>query len=168
MKRFLFLVLFIPLFSSAQSSDTTCTYDMYNCYLHAIRAFLNGSSGLEDMHSKQMTKKTATLYIVKRYYTSGFPDVIEGHNMQYIDIEGNEELLHSELKTKTGTLLYMSELNIGAEMCDLWLMPIYMKKQGNVISPEYTEKGCHLYFRVCKETGKLGYAKTFCPPADKD
>jgi hypothetical protein len=160
----LLILLFIPSLSFAQA-DTACTYDMYNCYLHSLRAFLHGTSGLEQMHEKHMNKKTTTLYIPKRFYTSGFPDEIDGFKVQYLDIAENIDMLYDELQSKKGTLVYMSELNVTAEKCDLWLMPVKIvkNKNGGTLEPQYTEKGCHLYFRVCKENGRLGYDMTFCP-----
>lgn len=168
MKRWLLFLFFIPVTVHAQA-DSSCTYDMYNCYLHSLRSYLNGSSGLEQMNSKYVKKNTSTLYIAKRFYTSGFPEIIDGYNVQYIDIDDNKELLYNELKSKKGALLYMSELNVTADVCDLWLMPVEIiknKKDGG-FEPLYKEKGCHLYFRVCKDNGKLSYKNTICP-TDKD
>ena len=71
-------------------------------------------------------------------------------------------MLAKELKKKTASVLYMSQLSYGADTCTHWLMPMTFKKEGDAIVPEYSESGCMFYYYYNKNTHKMGFAKTVC------
>ncbi len=162
MKR---LILYLLLLNSLQclaQKDTSCTMDMYGCYVYTLRSLINGAE-LKKMHDWGFGKKTKTVYIPQRFYTAGLPEKLDGVRIQYIDLNTDKDKIYDAVKNKKAALYYLSELNITATKCDLWLMPIGLKKTGDTIEPDYTELGCHVSFKVCGENGKLGYDNTICP-----
>jgi len=162
MKWLLLLFLFFPFIADAQK-DTNCTMDMYGCYVYSLKALINGNSGLIHTHDLQFKKKTTTLYIPKRLYTTALPEEIEGIKVQYIDLNAEKDKIYYAVKNKKAALYYISELNVTATECDLWIMPIGLKMANDIVEPDYTELGCHLFFKVCGDNGKLGYSSTICP-----
>jgi hypothetical protein len=162
MKWLLPVFLFFPFISNAQK-DSSCTMDMYGCYVYSLKALINGNSGLIHAHELQFKKKTKTLYIPKRFYTTALPEELEGIQVKYIDLDTEKDKIYEAVKHKKAALYYLSELNITATMCDLWIMPIGLNKVSETIEPDYTELGCHLFFKVCGDNGKLGYSNTICP-----
>lgn len=162
MKNWLFLLVFIPVLCFAQK-DTSCSMDMYGCYVFSIKSLLKGSAGLEVLHQKSIHKKTTTLYIPKRFYTAGLPEEIDGYKVQYIELDAEKSKIYDALKNNTAALFYMSELNVTASVCDLWLMPVSLEKVNNRIEVNYAELGSHIMFKVCSDNGKLGYNSTINP-----
>jgi hypothetical protein len=166
MKRLLTLLIFIPFMSFAQK-DTNCTMDMYGCYVFTLKALVNGASGLQDLYKSGIKKKTKTIYIPKRFYTTALPDGINGLTIKYIDLDKEKATIYEEVKNNTAAIYYISELNVGAKQCDLWVMPVGLKKENGVVEAEYAELGSHLLFKVCGDNGKLGYDTTINPAQTK-
>jgi len=166
MKNWLLVLVFLPAFSFAQT-DTSCTMDMYGCYVYAIKSLLNGSSGLAELHKSFFKKNTTVLYIPKRFYTAGLPEKIEGYKIQYIDLDAEKLKIYEAVNNKSAALFYMSELNVTASMCDLWIMPVTLEKNNNQVEANYAELGSHLLFKVCSDSGKLGYGMTINPSEKK-
>ena len=166
MKWFMPIFFLLPFIAKAQN-DTSCKMDMYGCYVYSLKALVMGNSGLKHAHELQFKKKTTTLYIPKRFYTTALPEEYEGVKIRYIDLDTEKDKIYAAVKNKNAALYYLSELNVTASMCDLWIMPIGLKKVYDIVEPDYTELGCHLFFKVCGDNGKLGYSNTICPEPTK-
>lgn len=162
MKWLLPLLLLYPCLSNAQV-DTGCKMDMYGCYVYSLKALVNGNSGLKHAHELQFKKKTTILYIPKRFYTTALPETLEGVMVRYIDLDTEKDKIYDDVNSKKAALYYLSELNVTAMMCDLWILPIGLKKESGSVTVDYSELGCHLFFKVCSDNGKLGYSNTICP-----
>lgn len=164
MKKLFLLLLLLPVIGHAQVIDSRATMDIYGCQVYTLKAFIKGTSGLDGMHKKMIGKKTKTVYVSKQPHTTAMPEVLEGMAVKYINIAENAAMLQKEVQNKTGAVVYLSPLSLGNDTCQLWLMPISFKKEGNVVEAEYNERGCEVFFYFNKGgTNKLGYAKTNCP-----
>ncbi len=168
MKRLLLLLGFLPVVASAQMKSSDCQLDIYGCYVYSLKAFAKGSDGLAKLRKQILPAKATDIYISKQYFTVNLPEQAEGINYHYEDIGEQSEMLYKEQQSKKAICIYMTDLAIGADTCHLWMMPVKLVKNGNEIDIDYPTKGCKLNFVVNKETGKLCFANTVCPPAKKE
>lgn len=167
MKRLLLTLILLPTLAFAQQKKYDPVYhlDIHGCYEYAITALVHGDADLESIAGK---KKKKAIYFSKEYYTAGFPEEIDGCAIKFIDIDLNKETLYKEQKSKKGVVMYMSVLNLTADTCDLWMIPIDIEKKGEEYSWSYNDGGCHVFYNFNKEAGKLGYLKTECKEAKKE
>lgn len=167
MKRLLLLLGLLPFATFAQTQKD-CTMDMYGCYVYALNAFAKGSDGLAKMRKQVLPAKATDVYIAKQYYTVNLPEKHENITYHFENIGEQATELYTLQQSKKATCIYMTDLSIASDTCRLWLIPIHLTQKGKDIEIEYPGKGCKLNFSVHPTSGKLCYANTVCPPANKE
>ncbi|HLO71037.1 MAG TPA: hypothetical protein VK167_09225 [Flavipsychrobacter sp.] len=169
MKRFLSILLCVFSFSvNAQLADTSYTLDINGCYIYTLNAFAKGTDGLEKLNKKTLPKNAKEVYISRQYFSAGLPVNAGDLFIHYEDIVGEANKLYTIQQEKRAAFIYMTELSISADTCHLWLIPIILRKNNTEVEVDYPSRGCRLNYQVNRETGKLRYANTVCPPAKKE
>lgn len=169
MKRFLSVVLsWFSLGVNAQVTDSSCRLDINGCYVYALNAYANGTDGLAKLKKKTLPNNAKELYISKHYFSAGLPVNAGDLFIHHEDIVQEAKKLYTIQEEKRAAFIYMTELSISADTCHLWLMPLVLIKNNDEVDIDYPSKGCKLNFRVNKETGKLCFTNTECPPAKKE
>ncbi|MBS1773690.1 MAG: hypothetical protein JST82_12600 [Bacteroidetes bacterium] len=168
MKKFIaVLLLLAPFIISAQTKAPPATFDIRGCYEYALHSLVNSDNGLGYV-KKDFGKKVKHYYFPKKFYTVALSETIDKSTLKYIDFDLNKETLYEEQESKKAALILMTELNLTADTCDLWFIPMKLTKKDNGFETTYSDNVCHVYFYFNKETNKLGYAKTECEGCKND
>lgn len=169
MNKFLTLLLCVfSLHAVAQSADTSCNLDINGCYIYTLNAYANGTDGLQKLRKKTLPKNAKEVYISKHYFSAGLPVNVGNLFIHHEDINQEATRLFTIQQEKKAAFIYMTELSITADTCHLWLMPLVLKKNNAEVEVDYPNKGCKINFVVNRSTGRLCYANTVCPPANKE
>lgn len=140
MKKMLFALLLLPITVFSQTEPQPFEgWKIKDCQEHTLKLLTEGVKGdLKGAAEGRITDKTKTIYVAKQTWLKEAPDTVNGIHIKYVDLAENLNEIAKDVKQNDAAVYYISPFEMKANMCEMYIFPIDVKKGLGKAKQEYS------------------------------